>query len=415
MRDDLDSVLKAAYPQVVATLTRVLGDMDRAMDVTQDAVIKALQVWPKEGLPRSPVAWLVAVGRNRGIDQLRRDKKSVGIDNVIAFPEGISDEGVAADLDDLVLSELEDDMLRLMFTCCHPALSPLVQITLVMKVVLGFSVEEISKNLLASKAGVEKRLARARKTLADAQADYTVPRGAELPARLQGVLQAIYLMFNQGYSKVMDGQLPRSQLIDEAIRLARITARLMRKHPDPRALLALMLLNAARIPGRFDEEGMLIPLAEQNRQQWDRTMTREGLALIDAIFVARHPPSAYQIQAAVSALHNRAEHSSTTDWSQIVGLYEKLKDYDRSPVVPVNQAVALCLRGDAEAAAQVLATVADSAQLQDYQPYYVAAAYVAETLGDSAKAKQAYAIAIDLSQSTAQRAYLEKKSQQLSS
>lgn len=413
MHADLGPVLKSAYPKVVATLTRLLGDMDLAMDAAQDALVKALQTWPKTGLPDSPSAWLVTVGRNRAIDQMRRAKRVVGLDNVVAFPGDAPVDAVEPPADDISLTELDDDMLRLMFTCCHPVLNPTMQITLVMKVVLGFSVDEIARSLLSSRASVEKRITRAKTALAQAEVEYEVPRGEEIPPRLQSVLQAIYLMFNEGYTRVQDGQLSRSPLIDEAIRLARMTCRLLRRNPEPRALLALMLLTAARMPARFNEQGWLIPLTEQDRGLWDRAMTREGVALVDAIYVARHPPSAYQIQAAISALHNQSDSAKNTDWQQISGLYAKLREYDPSPVIPVNEAVAVCMTGDSDSAQQILDQCADDAALKSYQPYYAALAFVAEARQDLVAARRHYQQAIEQSDSPAQQAYLEHKLVQL--
>ncbi len=408
MASDLGPVLKAAYPKVVATLVRVLGDMDRAMDATQDALVKALKVWQQDGVPANPVAWLVTVGRNQAIDQLRRETRSVSLDSNVV-PLIVEPAAEPAEIGELDWAEVDDDLLRLMFTCCHPALKPPAQITLMLKVVLGFSVEEIARGLLATPASVEKRITRAKQRLRDAAATYDVPRSQELPERLDAVLKAIYLLFNEGYTRIQDASLTHSSLIDVAIRLGRMTCRLCRHDAQPRALLALMLLSASRLPGRLDAGGMFVPLAEQDRGRWDKAMIREGVALIDAVCVGRHRPGAYQIQAAISALHCQAASAEDTDWPQIVALYETLKGYDASPVVPVNQAVAHCYCGEADEALAQLEAPELASTLQDYQPYQVALAFACERAGQTQRAICALERAIELAPSPAQRRYLTQR------
>lgn len=407
MRADLGPVLKAAYPQVIATLIRVLGDIDRATDATQDALVKALQHWQTDGVPDQPVAWLVTVGRNRAIDQLRRESRAVSLDsNVVP----LVNDTLVVDTDfDGSLSDVEDDLLRLMFTCCHPALNPRAQITLVLKVVLGFSVEEIAGALLDSRSGVDKRITRAKQRLKDEQIAYELPPVADLPVRLDAVLKAIYLLFNEGYTRIQDSLVARNSLIEEAIRLGNMTSRLFRRDPEPRSLLALMLLSAARLPGRLDDGGMFVPLELQDRSRWDHAMISEGVALIDAVYVARHPPGPYQIQAAISAIHSQAQSAQNTDWPQIAALYDKLASYDPSPVVPVNKAVALCFCERAEDAKILLESLRDHEQLQSYQPYYAALAFVYERLQRSELARPAYIRALELAGSPAQKAYLQKR------
>ncbi|MEM9621064.1 MAG: sigma-70 family RNA polymerase sigma factor [Pseudomonadota bacterium] len=418
MQAELGPILKAAYPQVVATLTRVLGDMDRAMDATQDALVKALQTWQVEGVPSQPVAWLVTVGRNRAIDVLRRDAKSASwetitgdADNVVHLADEHPAERWSSNLDvaEINLSELEDDMLRLIFTCCNPLLTPPMQITLVLKVVLGFNTNEIARTLLTSPATVEKRITRAKQRLKDAEVEYVVPRGEELPERLQAVLRAIYLLFNEGYTRILDGNLMRGTAMAEAIRLGRMTSRLFRHNPEPRSLLALMLLNNARLPGRLDAQGHFVPLHAQDRARWDQAMIREGVALIDAVYAARHPPGAYQIQAAISAIHSQAATAEDTDWPQIVALYGKLAEYDASPVVPVNQAAAMCFVGQTHQAVELLETLAEAPQLRDYQPYHAACGYAYALVGSRDKARAAYHLAIELANSPPQKAYLQAR------
>ena len=407
MEPDLGPLLKAIYPKVVATLVRVLGDMDRAMDASQDALVKALQHWQKDGVPDNPVAWLVTVGRNGAIDQVRREQRMVSYDsNVVPIREAESSD--ETHLEELDWVDVDDDLLRLMFTCCHPSLPPSAQIVLVLKVVLGFSVEEIARGLLASPASIEKRITRAKQKLKQEEVAYVVPALNEIPERRQAVIKAVYLLFNEGYTRIQNDNLVRGSLIDVAIRLGRITARLFRHDPEPRALLALMLLSAARLPARVDDQGYFVPLADQDRSLWDQTMIQEGKALVDTIYAARHLPAAYQIQAAISALHCAAPTAEATDWAQIVALYEKLEEYDPSPVVPVNRAVALSLWGRDEAALGVLKSDLLERKLKDYQPYFAALGHVYQRLGKTESAREALLRALELAQSPPQKRYMEK-------
>lgn len=407
MDPDLGPLLKAIYPKVVATLIRVLGDMDRAMDASQDALVKALQSWQKDGVPDNPVAWLVTVGRNGAIDQIRREQRMVSYDsNVVQFRETESFDDT--DIKDLDWVDVDDDLLRLMFTCCHPSLRPNSQIVLVLKVVLGFTVEEIARGLLASPASIEKRVTRAKQKLKREGVAYEVPGTSEIPERLTAVLKAVYLLFNEGYTRIQNDNLVRGSLIDVAVRLGRIVARLFRNDPEPRALLALMLLSASRLPARVDEQGVFVPLVDQDRSRWNQAMIREGVALVDAIYVARHPPGVYQIQAAISALHCQSATAEDTDWAQIVALYEKLEEYDPSPVVPVNRAVALCFCAREEEALELLLASRTSDQLKNYQPYYAALGHVYGSLGRNGQACIELEKALELAQSPAQRRYLER-------
>ena len=416
MEPDLGPLLKAIYPKVVATLVRVLGDIDRAMDASQDALVKALQSWHKEGVPENPVAWLVTVGRNGAIDQLRREQRVVSYDsNVVSLHGAETQTPVAAshvldapDIEALDWLEVDDDLLRLMFTCCHPTLRPNAQIVLILKVVLGFTVEEIARGLLASPASVEKRITRAKAKLKEEDVAYAVPAIEDIPERRQAVLKAVYLLFNEGYTRIQNDQLVRGSLIDVAIRLGRITARLFRHDPEPRALLALMLLSTARLPSRVDREGCFVPLAQQDRSLWDQTMIGEGQALLDAVYAARHLPGAYQIQATISLLHCQAAQAADTDWPQIAALYLKLEDYDASPVVPVNRAVALSFSGHHQDALELLLDEQRQAKLSSYQPYFAALGHVYQASGNLGAARVALHRALELAQSPAQKRYLER-------
>ncbi len=406
MDDDLGPILKAAHPQVVATLIRVLGNIDAAMDASQDALVKALQRWQVEGVPDNPVAWLVTVARNGAIDRIRRERQAVSLEsNVVQLSSRL-----ATTIDEeMDLSDIEDDMLRLVFTCCHPALPVPSQTALVLKVVLGFSVEEIARALLVSTAAAEKRLTRAKQQLREEKIAYEIPSAQQLPERLDAVCHATYLLFNQGYSHVHDNLVSNSRLIDEAIRLARMTARLFRRDPEPRALLALLLLSAARLPARLDTHGVFVPLHEQDRSLWDAAMISEGVATIDAVYAARHPPGSYQLQAAISAIHSQAQTAADTDWPQIGALYDKLLTIEDSPVVALNRAVALTFCSRIDEAAAAIEQLRGVAQFKDYQPWFAGLAHVEKVLGNLAAARDAYAQAIELAPSAAHRKYLEQQ------
>ena len=405
MDADLGPLLKAAYPRLVASLTRILGNMDRAQDAAQDAVVRALEVWHREGVPNNPTAWLVTVARNRAVDGLRREQRVVALDDKVV-PIAVTSPLDAGNID---RSTIDDDLLRLMFTCCHPSLQPGAQTVLMLKVVLGMSVNEIAAGLLSSPASIEKRITRAKALLRHAKIAYEVPARDQLPARIDVILQAIYLIYNEGYTRIQDTQLIRSSLIDVALRLGRMVARMFRANADARSLLALMLLNTARLSARLDEAGRFVPLHAQDRTRWDPTMIAEGLALIDAVYIARHPPSSYQIQAAISALHCKAASADQTDWPQIAALYEKLEEYDRSPAVSVNRAVALCCAGRESAALAALQALGAEKTLKSYQPYHAALGFVYTRLGANAEAVTALQQAKTLAPSLVQQRYIEEQ------
>lgn len=417
MNAEYGTVLKAAYPQVVATLTRVLGDIDRAMDATQDALLKALEDWQVNGIPREPVAWLVTVGRNRAIDQLRRQRRQVDLgDNVVELVHS----GIASLLPDGTLRddtfeqavarhEIDDDLLRLIFSCCHPQLNTNAQIVLTLKVVLGFSVDEIARALLTARATIEKRIGRAKQRLRAEENSFALPRPDALTNRLAAVLRVVYLLFNEGYSRAKDPQLFRGDLCAEAIRLARIVCRLMRAQREPRALLALMLFSHARRPARLNANGEFVPLLEQDRKCWNAGSISEALALTDALFLARLPPGSYQIQAAIAALHCTAASAAETNWPQIIGLYEKLQQYEPSPVVAVNHAAAVFFAGQTGHALTLLKDLEDDPRMQKYQPFYAALAPALAANHHPVEAAAAYRRAIDLSNNAPERAWLERQ------
>ncbi len=400
MGDDFGAVIQAAYPRVVATLTRTFGDIDLAQDVAHDAMFKALDDWRRHGVPDNAVAWLVTVGRNLAIDRLRRARFEVPLaeewNPVAPGPE------IAAAAQD---QHLNDDLLRLLFTCCHPALSEESQIALTLKVVLDFSVAEIAAVLLTRRDAIERRLTRAKARLAQSGADSVTPAADTLGSRQAAVLQVVYLLFSYGYTHQGSVDVQRERLMEQAIRLARLLVRIFVASPATKSLLALMLLTSARASARHGPGGEFVPLDAQDRKLWDWPRIREGRAIIDAVVAARHPPEAYQIQAAIAALHCVGE-AFRTDWSQIAGLYQVLERHDLSPVVGVNRAVALACSGDLNGALKLLEALRRDSRLDGYQPLPAALAHVYRRLGHQEAARELYERAIELADSAPERAWL---------
>lgn len=411
MAHEYGPVLQAAYPRVVASLARAFGDMDIAQDATHDAIIRAMAAWRRDGVPQEPVAWLVTAGRNIAIDRLRRGRFEAPLDDDFDVPSSQGDWAamIPESLDD---AHLGDDLLRLLFTCCHPALSEDSQIALTLKVVLDFSVAEIAGAFLSGREAVERRLTRAKATLAGTGEGFQTPPADELASRESAVLRIVYLLFNHGYSHQGNADVWREKLMEQAIRLGRSLVQLFVTSADARSLLALMLLTAARTDARYGAAGEFIPLSEQDRSRWQWSRVHEGKAILDAVVVAGHPPSAYQIQAAIAALHDVPE-AGKTDWAQIAGLYAMLERHDPSPAVPVNRAVAIAFAGDQTTAMALLDLLMEDRRLRDYQPLHAARAHVLVSLGQHGAAIEAYDRAIALADSAPERGWLERRKAEL--
>ena len=403
MREDFGAVIKAAYPRVVASLTRVFGDIDVAQDAAHDAMFKALEVWRRQGVPDHPVAWLVTVGRHLAIDRLRRSRFESPLADGWDVAGAEPDVGAAAET-----LHLNDDLLRLLFTCCHPALSEDAQITLTLRVVLDFSVPEIAAALLTQRDTVERRLTRAKATLVSRGATPVTPAGAELVSRQQCVLRVLYLLFNHGYAHQGSIDVQRQRLMEQSIRLGRLLVRIFVDSAVAKSLLALMLLTSARTTARYGPGGEFVPLDAQDRKLWDWASVREGQAIIDAVVAARHPPESYQIQAAIASLHSLAD-AAQTDWAQIAGLFQLLERHDPSPVVCVNHAVALAYAGDPATALSRLEDLRRDSRLSGYQPLAAALAHVYRLRGQRAEARAAYGEAIELADSAPDRAWLNRQ------
>jgi RNA polymerase sigma-70 factor (ECF subfamily) len=393
---DIERVFRAEYGRAVAVLTRVFGDIDVAEDAVQDAFTEAVRRWPDAGWPPSPAGWIITTARHRAIDRLRReaarpDKQAqAALLHARDEPLGEGKEG-----------PVPDDRLRLMFTCCHPALRPGAQVALTLRLLGGLTTAEIAHAFLVPEPTMAQRLVRAKAKIRDAGIPYRIPAEADLPGRLAAVLAVVYLIFNEGYTASSGDQLARADLCAEAIRLGRLLARLMPDEPEVLGLLALMLLTESRRAARTSADGALVLLADQDRARWDRALIAEGQGLVRQC-LRRDQPGPYQIQAAINAVHSDAPVAAATDWDQILRLYDQLLAIAPSPVVMLNRAVAMA---EVEGPAVALASV-DGLDLSGYYLFHAIRASLLRRLGRDTEADAAYAAAIDLTANTAERAYL---------
>lgn len=408
----IDALYRAESRRVLATLIRLLGDFDLAEDALQDAFAAAAERWPREGVPANPRAWLVSAGRYRAIDALRRRERLAS-----ALPElARASQAVSAEdpLDAVVAageSGLEDDRLRLIFTCCHPALAMESRIALTLRTVCGLTTEEIARAFLVQSATLGQRLVRARAKIRTARIPYVVPTPEELPERLDGVLHVIYLVFNEGYAASAGTELIRAELTAEAIRLGRLLAELL-PEPEVLGLLALMLLHDARRPARTGPSGELILLADQDRRLWNRAQIEEGIALLQRA-CSQGPVGSYTLQAAIAAAHATAPSADETDWSHIAGLYEVLARLEPSPVVELNAAVAVAMRdGPAAGLARVEHLLARG-ELSDYHLAHSVRADLLRRLHRTAEAAAAYRRALELARQEPERRFLERRLREL--
>ena len=395
----VERVFREEYGRVIASLVRRFGDVDIAEDAAGEALVAALEKWPESGVPPNPGGWLTTTAARRAIDRIRREKqRGAKHRTALMCVDDTPHESTGA---------VEDDRLRLLFTCCHPALSPEARIALTLRLVGGLTVSEIAQAFLVPEATMAQRITRAKKKITAAKVPYRVPRAADLPERLGGVLAVLFLVFNEGYLATGDGDPVRAELTGEAIRLTRILRQLLPEEPEVAGLLGLLVLTEARRQARV-RNGRLVPLDEQDRTGWDRALIAEGHVLVREC-LALNRPGRYQILAAINAVHTDAPTAPDTDWSQVVALYDQLTRLDPSPIVALNRAVAVAeLDGPDVALALV-----DRLALRGYHAWHAVRADMLRRLGRSAEAKEAYDAAIAATHNTAERTYLRGKRGQL--
>jgi RNA polymerase sigma-70 factor (ECF subfamily) len=407
VHETVNAVYLSDSRRVLATLIRLLGDFDAAEEALHDAFRAALEQWPREGVPRNPRAWLVSAGRFKAIDAMRRRARFDALDEDKDRPDPAVNPDAWADEE-----SVEDDRLRLIFTCCHPALAPDAQIALTLREVCGLTTEEIAQAFLTPAPTLAQRIVRAKAKIRQARIPYEVPARADLPGRLDAVLRVIYLVFNEGYAASSGAQVTRHDLSAEAIRLGRLLVELL---PEPEALglLALMLLHDSRRAARASASGELILLDDQDRSLWHREQISEGARLVERA-LSSGPGGPYSIQAAIAALHAEAPNSAATDWTEIVGLYDVLARADPSPVIALNRAVAVAMRDGPAAGLALVNAILERGDLLDYRLAHAARAELCRRLGHTVDARLSFERALALTRQEPERRFLERRIAEMS-
>ena len=407
VRETVDTVYRTDSRRVLATLIRLLGDFDLAEEALHDAFTVAMEQWPRDGVPANPRAWLISAGRFKAIDGLRRRAR---FDAAVAeLAKQLEAEATTpAESDD---QAIEDDRLRLIFTCCHPALRPDAQVALTLREVCGLTTEEIARAFLTSAPTIAKRIVRAKAKIRDAHIPYELPSRADLPSRLDTVLEVIYLVFTEGYSASFGASLTRPDISGEAIRLGRLLVELL-SEPEAVGLLALMLLHESRRAARTSSDGELVLLDDQDRSQWNREQIAEGLSLVESAMSTRRV-GPYTLQAAIAAVHAEAASAATTDWGQIIGLYDVLARANPSPVVELNRAIAVAMRDGPSAGLALIDAILLRGDLGDYHLAHSARADMYRRLGRATEARAAYKQALSLARQEPVRRFLDRRLREL--
>jgi RNA polymerase sigma-70 factor (ECF subfamily) len=405
----IERFYREEFGRILATLIRVLGDFDLAEDAAQDAFASAVEQWERDGLPENPRAWIIGVARHKAIDRIRKQTRfNDRREELIRMAEAGGDdeeiEGAGA---------LPDERLRLIFTCCHPALADDARVALSLRTLCGLTTEEIARAFLTAPATMGQRLVRAKRKIRAARIPYEVPSAELLAERLDAVMAVIYLVFNEGYAASSGERLLRTDLCAEAIRLARILVALMPDEPEPRGLLALMLLHDARRDGRIDERGEIVLLEEQDRARWDRAQIAEGLSHSEAAFSA-DAEGPYAIQSAIAAIHSRSESAAATDWRAIADLYRRLNAIRPSPVIELNRAVAVAMAYGPAAGLELIDAIAASGELRDYYLMWSARADLLRRLERWSEAAESYRAALTRVGSAPERRFLRRRLEEMS-
>ena len=407
VRETVDTVYRTDSRRVLATLIRLLGDFDLAEDALHDAFTVAMEQWPRDGVPANPRAWLISAGRFKAIDGLRRRAR---------FDAAVAELAKRLEAETTTPAEsggqaIEDDRLRLIFTCCHPALRPDAQVALTLREVCGLTTEEIARAFLTSAPTIAKRIVRAKAKIRDAHIPYELPSRADLPSRLDTVLEVIYLVFTEGYSASFGASLTRPDISGEAIRLGRLLVELL-SEPEAVGLLALMLLHESRRAARTSSNGELVLLDDQDRSQWNREQIAEGLALVESAMSTRRV-GPYTLQAAIAAAHAEAASAAATDWEQIIGLYEVLARANPSPVVELNRAIAVAMRDGPSSGLALIDAILLRGDLRDYHLAHSARADMYRRLGRATEARAAYKQALSLARQEPVRRFLDRRLREL--